>query len=372
MKKEILSLLLTTASVVSFAQAPSGLDSVIVEKYYISEDNDTTVNSIGGILPVGSVTYRIYVDMAAGYKFEAAYGVDVQPVGQVNPGDHELRISTTTMFFNNEDRGSTTPTFSKAQAAHNTNMIDSWISVGAACTGNFGVLKSEDNGVANVVNSDGVLQSTNPQAGIPLTTQDGLLTGTPESVTMVGISNDVLAFDAVVNGGTNGPLFSTYNGSWAALNGAVGPTSTNRILIAQITTDGQLCFQLNLQLGYGSGGVEHWVANNPVTGEATHQSLTYCSQPVSVRTYNDLSTSFSVHPNPANNVLMLNIDKASEGSDAKYSVYGLDGKVVLSKNLGHVQSGYQERIDISSLAPGMYFAELYMDGAKSTRKVIKN
>jgi hypothetical protein len=69
---------------------------------------------------------------------------------------------------------------------------------------------------------------------------------------------------------------------------------------------------------------------------------------------------------------MLNIDKASEGSDAKYSVYGLDGKVVLSKNLGHVQSGYQERIDISSLAPGMYFAELYMDGAKSTRKVIKN
>src|SRR6056297_2677974 len=71
-----------------------GLEDVIVETYYISDANDAT-DTEGGTLPVGTTTYRIYLDLAPNTKVETVYG---------SP-NHELRIETTTLFFNNEDRG---------------------------------------------------------------------------------------------------------------------------------------------------------------------------------------------------------------------------------------------------------------------------
>ena len=67
-----------------FAFSQNGLEDIIVEKYYISNAADS-IGSIGN-LPSGSVTYRIFVDMLPGYKFQAAYGV----------AGHELRLETTT------------------------------------------------------------------------------------------------------------------------------------------------------------------------------------------------------------------------------------------------------------------------------------
>ena len=70
------------------AEAQNGLDSIIVEKYYISNAADS-IGSIGyGNLSIGSVTYRIYVDMKPGYKFQMAYG----------NANHPLSISTSTSF----------------------------------------------------------------------------------------------------------------------------------------------------------------------------------------------------------------------------------------------------------------------------------
>src|SRR5262249_32747176 len=106
------------------AWSQPGLENVIVERYYVSNAADSAGSS--GLLPVGSVTYRIFIDMLAGYKFQALYGVNT-------PGVHELRIATTTSFFNNEDYGGTSPTYTKTNAAKNTAMLDSWFSVGAAC-----------------------------------------------------------------------------------------------------------------------------------------------------------------------------------------------------------------------------------------------
>lgn len=263
--KKILLCIITLCNALLYAQ--NGLECITVEKYYVSDANDTSVNSTGGVLPVGSVTYRIYADMLPGYVFQAAYGVDVAPTGVISTGDHELRIQTTTLFFNNEDRGATTPGFTKSRCADNTVMLDSWLSVGAACAGNFGIMKTADNGVANVSNGDGVLQNNDASAGIPLTTQDGLIAGTPGTLTEVGLTNDILVFDNQ-NDGTNGPLLSTYNGSWACLGGCSGPdTVDNKLLIAQITTDGILTFELNIQIGTPTGGVQRFVASNPVGNE---------------------------------------------------------------------------------------------------------
>ena len=118
MKKIMLSLgLLVFIS--AFAKA-QGLENVIVERYYVSDANDAAGSS--GALPVGSVTYRIYADMLPGYKFQAIYGIPA----------HTLKLTTSTSFFNNEDRGATTPSYTKLQAKANTVMLDSWFSVGAA------------------------------------------------------------------------------------------------------------------------------------------------------------------------------------------------------------------------------------------------
>lgn len=368
MKKVLLSFSLLLAGM--FAQGQNGLEQIIVENYYVSDANDALANADGGVLPVGSKTYRIYVDMLPGYKFQAAYGVNT-------PGAaHELRIETDSLFFNNEDRGATSPTFSKTNARLNTVMLDSWLSVGAACSGQMGVLKANDDGVATVVNnySPQVLQNNDPWAGIPISQQDGFMPGTPEQVTAVGISNEILVFDNQ-NDGTNGPLFMTDNGSWASLNGSVGLDSTdNKVLIAQITTNGKLCFELNIQIGTPSGGVENYVAINPVGNEISIPSLSYCSNTVGVNeiTASSKNSAFKVYPNPSTDAFKIQMINASTATDNNYTLTDITGKTVASKSIGKVNAGQVEVVNMTSLAKGFYNLHMQLNGAVSSQKIIKN
>jgi hypothetical protein len=266
MKKIILGLFgLCLLGVV--AQAQSGLDGsgVIVEKYYKANAADAAGSA--GTLPEGSVTWRIYIDMKPGYKLQTIYGKPVNP----------LNFSTTTSFFNNTDRGATTPTYTRAQAKSNTAMLDSWLTVGAAAAGKeFGVLKSEDDAVNNIVNANGLLANTAAEIGIPLTSRDGIMTmaTAPLPVTFVGISpDDMHALDATSQ---EGNTFDVINGAWAALGGAVGATASNTVLIAQITTDGDFHFNFSFQIGTPSGGTEAYTYGTPTT--ATEYVLAACSQ----------------------------------------------------------------------------------------------
>ena len=247
-----------------FTGAQNGLENIIVEKYYVSNASDATASV--GTLPVGSVTYRVFVDMLPGYKFQAIYGV----------AGHELRIETNTAFFNNEDRGKKIPSYTKVGASNNTVMLDTWLSIGAGCLGNYGVLKTEDNGVSTVVNVDGILQNADPSAGIPLTVQDGLLSGTPEEeVAFVGFDPNFIPLQLFDSASNFGSIYSTFDASIASLSGSVGPTVSNRVLIAQLTTDGLLSFELNIQIGTPGGGVQNYVAKNPVGNEIQLASLLF-------------------------------------------------------------------------------------------------
>jgi neutral trehalase len=58
MKKILLVLGIGVASFAAVAQQQNGLERIIVEKYYISDENDQQCDE--GELPAGSVTYRIY------------------------------------------------------------------------------------------------------------------------------------------------------------------------------------------------------------------------------------------------------------------------------------------------------------------------
>ncbi len=255
--KFILSVL--AAGSLSLAQA-QGLEGIIVEKYYITDANDAT-DSDAGTLNEGSTTYRIFVDMAPGYKLETVFG---------NP-DHELRFETSTFFFNNEDRGAITGNGLGANFLDNgTVLLDSYLSMGAGGSGQWAVLKGDDTNGA-IANSDGFLQSVNPNAGIPISVADGLLPGTPPAVTLVSLPG---VFD-VFNDVNFGPVFSTNNAAWAVLGGTQGPDANNRVLIAQLTTDGEFSFSLNMRLGRPDGGFEQYVASNPVGSEIEFPALNF-------------------------------------------------------------------------------------------------
>ncbi len=260
MNKLVLALGIVTMSFLGYSQ--NGLEKIIVEKYYVSTAADTIGSADYGKLPIGSVTYRVYADMLPGYRFQALYG----------NSDHPLKISTTTSFFNNIDRGATTANaIDSKQLKNNTVALDSWFSVGASATGQFGVLKTEDDGKINLLTLNTLLKNNALAMGIPLTEQDGNLAGSPESVTFVGINPANGIFDATSQ---QGDSFTTTDGAISALSGAKGPTTENRILIGQFTTDGIFTFELNIQIGTPTPGVsEKYVARNAKVGEKTIRTL---------------------------------------------------------------------------------------------------
>ncbi len=246
--------------------AQNGLEGIIIEKYYISDDADAKITD-GGYLKPGSVTYRIYVDMKQKYSLQAVYGI----------GGHPLKIATTTYFFNNTMNGGVVANdVPRFRLEEHTTMLDSWISVGAGSEADYGILKTKDS-YNSFTNKNGILKNNNPEAGIPLTKYDGLQAATPQRVvSFYGIDKaDLEIFNNTTDTTAKGQVFMTENGSWASFGGAYGTDSNNIVLIAQLTTDGQLSFELNLQLGTPFGSTENYYAKNPQGSELQLPDLTY-------------------------------------------------------------------------------------------------
>ncbi|HEX5001267.1 MAG TPA: Ig-like domain-containing protein [Bacteroidia bacterium] len=266
MKKIILGLGLLIASALSVHA--QGLENFIVEKFYVTNAADNAGNgSTGTSLPTGSVVWRFYADMAPGWQLQSVYG---------DP-NHQLIISTTTSFFNNLDRGS-----DRANAINgnfigtNTNYIDSYITLGGTCSNRLGVLKTEDDATNNLSVSGGYLQNNDASAGQPLTVRDGQTgtTATPAAITIAGFPNPLDMFDNPPSGGSSLVSDPINGGAWATTPGAVGPTATNRVLIAQITSDGVLTYNFNLQIRNTTTlVVENWVSSNAVGGEQVLAAL---------------------------------------------------------------------------------------------------
>lgn len=263
MKTKKFLMTLCAAAACTFAGA-QGLEDVVVEKYYISDANDAS-DPDAGSLAAGTVTYRIYIDMAPGYELETVFGSPNNP----------LKIETTTEFFNNEDRGGLTGNdLGTGFLDNGTVLLDSYVSMGAGGEGAWALPKASDpNGAIN--NSDGFLRSLNSKAGIPLRVADGLAGGNPPDVTFVPSGSIVSELDDV----NDGPSVVINNGAWAVLGGVSGPTPENQILVAQISTDGEFSFELNIRLGAPDGSSETYVAANATGDDILFDGLSYPDVP---------------------------------------------------------------------------------------------
>jgi len=265
MKKTSLFVFLFVSVASLYAQ--DALEGIIVEKYYVSTKKDNAKKNVSGELAVGSTTYRIYVDMAPGCRFIAAYG---------SPG-HPLEISSTELIYNHADIGAEHPIrIPERSYRKNITALDSWITIGPAGENYMGVLKEADTlkDFGSVVPFEkGFLLSNKKEMGYTLQERDGFIrTENIPDITLYNLDTNV----NVLRMTTKGKTFRTENGAWASMGkGVCGVDSlrTNTILIAQITTKGELSYELNLMMRQADGKVINYVAKDPIETEVLHKSL---------------------------------------------------------------------------------------------------
>lgn len=198
-------------------------------------------------LPKGTVTYRIFVDMRPGYSLQAVYGTQ----------KHELYLKTSTTFFNDKVCFAETGFNIDAKQLHKGNVaLDSWITMGAASRLHTGIPRSEDDSAFSFITYR-----------YPLSKIDGLTKGVLPNFQIYNIDLKFFNNDTANN-------FSTFDGAWAAMGGVKGPTPENRVLIAQLTTNGKLSYGLNLQIGTPIGGYIQFVAKDPEGSEIQFDGLT--------------------------------------------------------------------------------------------------
>lgn len=242
--------------------------NVIVETYYIADAIDAA-DTVGGGLPEGSVTYRVFIEMVPGSKLLKLYG----------DASHALIFESDKPFYNHKTEGKTlAKDFNKNRFGENTVALDSWITLGQVSKTSsmtyFGVPKTSDkNGsiLGGAKNDEGMLANTNAEAGIPLTIADGLDTSSsnvPTNWVEYGFTNPITKEDSTIFGSViSGKTFVSHN-CYVSNSGVQGlHADSNIVLVAQLTTKGKLSFELNVELeqktdGYSSKIVKYVAVDN--------------------------------------------------------------------------------------------------------------
>jgi hypothetical protein len=220
-----------------------GLESIFIETYAVHPVIRPNLNS-EKCLSAGNITYRVYVDMAAGYKIQALYGIPAHP----------LHIETTGVFYNNQDYGGKCGDEINDFLINDDNLaFDSWLTLGAASQKHYGIPIEED--------YDGsMLHYETFGKG------DGLIEGRIPALRFFRFTPDFFqredSSQLIVN-----------DGAWLVYEGVQGIKSSNRVLILQLTTSGFLTLKLNIQLLSPKGEIEQYVYGNPIDKEIVSKNL---------------------------------------------------------------------------------------------------
>jgi hypothetical protein len=254
-----------------------GLEGIIVEDYYTisAADADYLNNTVGATYPIsaGTKVYRIYVDMAPNYKLNTVNGSPLPQGG--GPSPNPLDFTTTTTFWNEDGFGTEVPP--QTARFDDGAAFDSYITIGT--TGRSGGAvgcgtNTQQVGTLKTADTNGNLTLCAVYEGFPnAATNDGNIPGTVPALTYnLGGLIDFAALNA------DGSSLVVVGDAWATLPNQPGvdPTGTNRQLIAQLTTDGDLSFHINVQLQTAdNSALETYVWQTAGAGEVVSPFLTY-------------------------------------------------------------------------------------------------
>lgn len=235
------------------------IDNLIVETWYIADANDATDTTEGKSLVAGMKTYRVFLDLAPGSRLKSIFGNSIHP----------LQISSTSDFYNNIDRPNAVFGYQINKAWFNGNptlALDSWLTLGMTATAFMGVPKQDDtdgsfiggvnNGGGTAGVPGGLLVNNDPLAGVPVTQADGYVPNTnvlgqwfDQGFKDVS-GDDTTVFGALITGNE----FYSTTAILQQNNGIMGADSLlNKVLVAQLTTLGELTLKLNIVLDIFDG-----------------------------------------------------------------------------------------------------------------------
>ena len=218
-------LLLVTAFAAWFSSTAQ-LNGVVIEEH------NPQIQAPGYVAPAGMVTYRIYAEFASPLdKVSALYGLPLIVNAQAVGPCQQTRIETTTSWFNESMFGSNLGAGVNCAFFGFVPVIaaDSWLSIGAQCNSDAGAAEIQ----AAVIDPP----SLNPH----FTTNNGT--------------------SFVMNDGAVFTLFTSPSG--------FGSGPNNRVLLAQLTTSGEISYELNLQvfLGNNQANEVRYVASTGCNGD---------------------------------------------------------------------------------------------------------
>ena len=286
--KRLISTLFFLVLFVHFASAQ--LEKAVVEKYYVSDANDATDVDGGGV-PVGSTTYRIYLDLKPGTVLKRIYG----------DANHPFSISSSEVFFNNILDGQTFgKDFIKGRYLENTVALDTWLTLGQTAKQGtkyfYGILKDQDTDGSFVggVNNDGgsalistgLMINEDPTCGIPLTVADGMdtLNSAPNNWFNSGVLDFLSGADSTIFGSLVPQSSFESSNFLLSCSGVQGTVAdSNQVIIAQLTTLGELSFNINItveDLVNGIPTLVNYVSSDTLLGDNEKYSP-YLSYPYS-------------------------------------------------------------------------------------------
>jgi len=254
-----------------FGYSQNAIENLIMETYYVSDSNDAT-DEDGGFLPEGSVTYRVFLDLAPGVKLREIFSA---------PNGWTIRSSE--LIWNNEDRGeSLGMNIPDNRLDDNTVALDSYITMGAASELHFGIPKNmdPDGSIIGGENNDGGSESIEggllinfvPEMEVALTEADGLIE-VDESL-IPDFSSFILLNEVFFNE-TNDSVFTSLVNGLQFTEGVSGVTDENILLIAQITTLGEIEFNFNVELELANGNVVEYVGFDPAVDQVLSPFLSF-------------------------------------------------------------------------------------------------
>ncbi len=343
----------------------SQLENLYIEKYYISDANDAT-DTTGGILPVGSTTYRIYANLLPGSAISQIFGDD----------NHPLSISSTAPFFNHATEGKTFgKDFQKPRLGESLVALDTYITIGQLAKQGpnlyFGLPKTQDTNGSFVGGSNndggsemlpqGLMNNQTNEMGSALTQADGIdtMVTTTASWSSAGIldfftGNDSTIFGSIVSESSffSSQFYLTTSFPYDGVN-----PDSNMVLIAQLTTTGDIQFDLNFEVVFqdNDGIIQtiRYVAKDTLieSGEVYNAFLSYPYAPVGISELNQEMK--MLYPNPANDHVVVKGNSVQIGQ--MIQIFDQQGKCVQSQI---ITTNGSQTLSIDTLASGVYLVKV--------------
>jgi hypothetical protein len=232
------------------------LENVLVETYYITDENDAAISGSDGIT-AGMTTYRVFVEVCDECRLISLFSNEIHPIEILSTEPfYNSQLGT---FFGHNNNSQLFPLF-------DSPALDSYLTLGAASNSHWGLPKNEDtNGSIweGRESPDGLTNNVS-EIGTPLPDADGLLTSSGQSTIPQGWNppTNTANIAAVFGSATSANEYISTSDEIRSNSGVVSQTVSDLILIGQFTTSGEFSFKLNLSVLNESGEEVRFVPDN--------------------------------------------------------------------------------------------------------------